>query len=155
MKTPEIGVNVTDSDCRERPVCTEKALCTPERFTLANEITTHLLETAPGDFGRLVLLSSLSNPSAYQYCHPAFENSVPPCLASLVLQGNHKHVFSRWLKLTLEEQWKAVTEYLATEQARGVEGSFETLIPGTARPAERELFVSDLKLILSLSENQE
>jgi hypothetical protein len=143
---------VSSSDCSNRRFCSEKHFCTEGRFALANQITGQILERAAGDFGKLVLLASLSSPHSFRYRHPAFDETVPACLASLVLQCNHEQVFSKWLELALEEQWKAVNEYLAAKRTGAADVSLEKLVPGGARGPERELFLTDLELVLSLLE---
>jgi hypothetical protein len=117
---------------------------------LANQITGQIIERAAGDFGKLVLLASLSSPHSLRYRHPAFGDTVPACLASPVLQRSHEQVFSKWLELALEEQWKAINEYLAAKRAGTAEVSLEKLIPEAASAPERELFLTDLELVLSL-----
>jgi hypothetical protein len=103
-------------------------------------------------------LSSLCNRHAGAYQHPALASVVPSCFASLVLQRNHEQVFAKWLELIIEEQWKQVSEYLAAAEAgeaardKTPEEHWEALIPKAARRPERELFLSDLALILSTLE---
>jgi hypothetical protein len=142
----------------DRPFCGDEQFCKGGRFVLAKEITNQILDRASGVFGKLVLLSSLCERSAGGYQHPALDKVVPPCVASLVLRSNHERLFSTWLELILEEQWKEISEYLAAPEAGEAtpgeaSGEFwETLIPRAARQPERELFLSDLKLILSLQQ---
>jgi hypothetical protein len=134
-------------------------LCGKSQVAAAEEIANRVLERAPGRFGKLVLLSSVCHCRADAYYHPALENVVPECLASLILQRNHQRLFSSWLELHLEEQWKEIAEYFtATEAAHGTSGGatpsfWEKLIPQGTRPPERALFLSDLELVLSLEKN--
>ena len=146
-------------DCGMRKSCKDGQFCGEGGVALANEITNQILERASGAFGKLVLLSSICNGRAGTYHHSALDGVVPSCLASLVLRRNHEQVFSMWLELILEEQWKEISEYLtAPEAAEVIRGKapkepWEALIPEAARQPERELFLSDLELILSLLEN--
>jgi hypothetical protein len=151
--------NIGSSDCYQRHACSEKHLCTEESFCLANEITRQILDQASGDFGKLVLLSSLASDHAGWYHHAGFGKAVPACLASWVLRCTHEQVFLRWLDSPLEEQWTAVREHLAARHRQNTgtprerqAASVEALIPGVARQPERELFLSDLELVLSLLE---
>jgi hypothetical protein len=150
---------IGSSDCYQRYACSEKHLCTEERFSQANEITRQILDQTSGDFGALALLSSLSSDRSGWYHHERFGKAVPPCLASLVLRCTHEQIFLRWLDLRLEQQWKAIREHLAARHRENTEtprewqaGSQEALIPEVARQPERELFLSDLELVLSLLE---
>jgi hypothetical protein len=129
-----------------------------EHVVLARRITDRILEQAPGAFSKLVLVSSLCERRAGEYHHPALDAAVPSSVANQVLRDSHEQVFSRWLELILEEQWKEVSEYLVTEAAEpaasGVSAGkpLEALIPPTTREPQRELFLSDLQLVLSLLE---
>ncbi len=151
--------DIPDSyDCGMRKTCQDGPFCGAVGATLASEITSRILEPASGAFGKLVLVSSLCNRCAGAYHHPEFEQVVPSCLASLVLRKIHEQAFSKWLAMILEEQWKEVSEYLATPgagktvQDKAPGGSWELLLPEGTREPERELFLSDLKLVLSLLE---
>jgi hypothetical protein len=129
---------------------------TEPQVAQAREIAERIIGQAPGDFGRLVLMSSLLAGRVGEYHHPALDNHVPATVANEVLRSSHEQVFSRWLELVLEEQWKAVSEYLAAKPADGADvprgRSLEKLIPPRAGPPQRELFLSDLELVLSLIE---
>ncbi len=124
----------------------------------AQEIVHQMLNEAPGDFGKLVLMSSLSDSSVGEYRHPALNRNIPSSIAHEVLRDSHEQVFSRWLELVLEEQWKAVSEYFTAEPVgnlalqRTSNESWEKLIPPAAGAPQRELFLSDLRLVLSLVE---
>lgn len=151
--------NLRSYDCGMRQSCKDGQFCSEGGVALANEITDQILEQASGAFGKLVLLSSICNGRAGTYHHSALDGVVPSCLTSLVLRRNHEQVFSMWLELILEEQWKEISEYVAAPEAGEVtrgkvpEEPWEALIPQAARQPERELFLSDLKLILSLLGN--
>lgn len=150
--------NVTASDCAKRQYCAEKHFCTENCFAQANETTKQLLQGTAGDFGKLVLLSSLCGTVTECYQHPAFDEGIPPCLVSLVLRCSHERFFADWLDLPLEEQWKAVREFLNARDAASEQHStqrqscLDTLVPPAARQPERELFLSDLELVLELAE---
>jgi hypothetical protein len=146
-------------DCGMRKSCDEGMFCAQGGAALANQITSQMVERASSAFGRLVLLSSLCDRCAGAYHHPSLDSVVPSCLASLVLRRNHEQAFAKWLELIIEEQWKEISEYLGGPEAGEVVGSKtpeefgEALIPEGAREPERELFLSDLGLILSLLKN--
>jgi hypothetical protein len=133
--------------------------CDQGGAALASQIANQIVERASGAFGKLVLLSSLCNRCAGAYHHPSLDSVVPSCLASLVLQRNHEQAFAKWLEMIIEEQWKEISEYLAGPEAgeemrsKTPEELGEALIPQRACPPERELFLSDLGLILSLLKN--
>jgi hypothetical protein len=153
------GDTVDIYDCGMRQSCNDGPFCKAGGAALANEITSQIIERAPSAFGKLVLLSSLCNRSAGAYHHPALEKVVPSCLASLVLRKSHEQAFSIWLEKVLEEQWKEVGEYLAATEAgeAATQGkargkSWDTLLPEAAHASERELFLSDLELVLSVLE---
>jgi hypothetical protein len=152
------GATLDIYDCGLRKSCEQGMFCGQGGAALANEITTQIVERASGAFGKLVLLSSLCNQRAGAYHHPSLDSVVPSCLASLVLRRNHEQAFAKWLEMIIEEQWKEISEYFAEPAGEVVRSKTpeelgEALIPQAARPPERELFLSDLGLTLSLLKN--
>lgn len=103
-------------------------------------------------FAQLATLASLRTTDG-DYRSPALDASFSPEVVSQVLSSRHEFTFREWLRLGLEYQHVQLSEYLASLPEHEVPAVLlkpETLIPASASPAERTLFLDDLKLVLSL-----
>jgi hypothetical protein len=82
--------------------------------------------------------------------------------ADAVLRQSHEEAFSEWLNFPLEAQRRDLEEYLESveDDKSSVLRTWLTLAPyrnlgpAAAGPAERELYISDLELILELLRNE-
>jgi len=117
----------------------------------------HTLARIPTLFGRLVYLSSLFSQNGL-YEHPALAQMFGDEQANETLRRSHARVFQDWLCLNLEQQKADLHEYLA-----GLPGNppaaltnwlhlapYLNLAPATAEEVERQLYMSDLEILLEL-----
>lgn len=113
-----------------------------------------LLRHIPQIFGQLVWISSFALDTSPEIRSHEFAPSIAPKIANLALNHAHKRVFTQWLGLRLEEQYKDLAEYLAGEEAAEQLTSpnfgLRRLIPPSAVDAERMLFLSELETIMQL-----
>lgn len=115
-----------------------------------------LLRRVPQAFGKLVWISSFALDESPERRSREFAPGIPPEIANLAINRAHKRVFTQWLGLRLEEQYKDLTEYLASEE--GAEQltrpnfGLRRLIPPSAIDAERIRFLSDLETTMELME---
>lgn len=116
------------------------------------------LSQVPTTFGRIVYLASLRDPNTGQYHHFGLAQIYTEIQADRALRLSHTQAFSEWLNYSLEQQKIDLEEYLLS-----LEGDrrtiletwknlapYRSLLPTDASEAERQLFVSDLELILEL-----
>jgi hypothetical protein len=109
-------------------------------------------------FGRLVYLASLRDPNSGQYQHFGFAQRFSEREADRTIRRSHANVFSDWLCFSLEQQRADIEVYLDS-----VGGDRQTIlanwrewppymnwIPAQSRPSDRELFQSDLEMVLDL-----
>ncbi len=123
----------------------------------AGDLWRHTLARIPTLFGRLVYLSSLRSRGDGAYVHPGLAQMVGDEQAGATLRRSHARVFQDWLCLGLEQQKADLQEYLeevenpaaALNAWAGPEGGRD-LAPATAQSAERQLFLSDLQILVSL-----
>ncbi len=82
--------------------------------------------------------------------------------ADLVLRQSHEEVFREWLNYPLEPQVRDVEKYLDSIEAERdtvletwlTLEPYQRLLPAGASEAERELYVTDLQLVLELLRNE-
>jgi hypothetical protein len=116
------------------------------------------LSTFPSLFGRLAYLAAFRDLESDRYTDPTcvFE----PHDVDAVLRHEHREAFRAWLRLSLEQQTEDLTDYLWThlEDRRKMlwqrrhECPYARLIPSYALAAERDLFRSDLELLVAILE---
>ncbi len=128
----------------------------------AAELWRHTLTQIPSVFGRLVYLSSLRNANSDTYEHQGFALMFGPEEADRTLRQSHGAAFAEWLSYTLEQQKADLDLYLSalgSDKKVVVEAwlrltPYRHLIPGSARQAERQLYLSDLETLLKLLKNE-
>jgi len=123
----------------------------------ASDLWRHTLARIPTLFGRLIYLSSLRNQSDGAYTHRALAQMVGDEQADETLRRSHARVFQDWLCLNLEQQKGDLQEYLAElPNPFGIltgwmsSASYCDLAPPSAQEPERQLFIGDLKNLLSV-----
>ena len=130
---------------------------TPGNTTCA-EFVHGALATIPILLGRLVLLASLKDPRTGEYNERALAVRFGKDEVDRVLRQEHKAVFEAWLCLSLAEQTAEMEGY-ATEQGMPPRAVFSAwarerlyygLIPQGAREPQRDLFLSDMAVILDV-----
>jgi hypothetical protein len=126
--------------------------------TPAAELWSRTLVQIPSLLGRLVYLSSLRDPNSGQYRHFGFSQRFTEREADKAIRRSHSNTFTDWLCFSLEQQRNDLEKYLDS-----LEGDRQTIlenwrawppylnwIPAQSRPADRELFRSDLEIVLDL-----
>ncbi len=128
---------------------------TPDE-TPSAELWRRTLSQIPSVFGRLVYLSSLRDTNTGQYVHFGFAQRFSDREADRTLRRSHMNIFEDWLCFSLEEQKEDLENYLAQlDQDRDtvldnwrVFPPFPNFVPAATKEAQRELFFSDLRVIL-------
>jgi len=128
----------------------------------ANDLWRYTLSQIPSVFGRLVYLSSLRNPNTDTYEHHGFRQMFGSEESDRTLRDSHSRAFLEWLNYSLEQQKADLDLYIS-----GLDNSkkavieawlrlapYRHLIPGSARPAERKLYLADLVALLALLKNE-
>ena len=138
------------------------ALEAEESSRAMRDVWVRTLAQIPTVLGQMAYLASRRNDNTGSYEHFGLAQLYSQEAADEALRGSHAEAFRRWLSFTLEEQKVDLENYLSSlEGARetvlrawGALGSYRRLLPAEANEAERELFVSDLELILELLRNE-
>jgi hypothetical protein len=128
-----------------------------ERAPAAN-LWRNTLSQITTTFGRLVYLSSLRDKNTGRYEHFGLAQIFGDEQAESTLQESHAQVFAGWLELSLEEKKADLDEYLSGlgTDPRSVIATwlrispYRNLLPADAREAERQLFLSDVRMLLEL-----
>ena len=126
----------------------------------AGELWRRTLSQIPTLFGKLVYLSSLRNSNTGTYEHFGFAQRFTALQADKTLRRSHLDMFADWLCFSLEQQKTDLELYLGglPEDRRMVLANwrlmppFANLIPASAKLPERDLFLSDLVLVLATIE---
>jgi excisionase family DNA binding protein len=110
----------------------------------------------PSVLQQIVELAHLRDPSTGAYAHPAILSRSRAEAVQDKLRRLHDRAFRHWLKMGLESQKADFDIYLSNlsvprtkivQTWRSLE-LYRCLVPASASPAERELFVSDLEVLL-------
>ena len=116
----------------------------------AAEVSRKIFSQIPTRFGRMVFLSSLRDRLTGRYAHPTLIETVGREAADRTLCHNHHQVFTEWLGLTLSDQKADLDEYLRITRT-GIDGiQYRDLVPATAHEVERQLYLTDLEVLLQL-----
>ena len=124
----------------------------------AADLWRHTLARIPTLFGRLVYLSSLLSQHSGLYEHPALSQMFGDEQADETVRRSHARVFQDWLCLNLAQQKADLQEYLAelpgnpaTALATWLHlAPYRNLAPAAAQEVERQLYMTDLELLLEL-----
>lgn len=128
----------------------------------ARDLWERTLAQVPTAFGRIVYLASLRNSNSGRYEHFGLAQVYSQEVADWAIRSSHASSFSQWLNYLLPEQKRDVEEYLfSLEDDRETIlktwaslSPYRNLLPTGAGEAEKQLFVSDLELILRLLGNE-
>ena len=113
-------------------------------------------------FGKIAYLTSLRNENSGRYQHFGLAQIYSDDGADQALRNSHEAVFRQWLNYELEPQTRDIERYLD-----GVEDDRDTvlatwltlepyrrLVPAGASEAERDLYITDLQLVLDVLRNE-
>ena len=122
----------------------------------------HTLSQIPTVFGRLVYLSSLRNSNTGSYEHHGFAQMYGDEESDHTLRQSHSEAFSKWVCFALEHQKADLDLYLSSLGANKrtiIEAwlrltPYRHLVPADARPPDRQLYLSDLEILLTLLKNE-
>jgi hypothetical protein len=126
--------------------------------TPAAELWSRTLVQIHSVFGRLAYLASLREPNSGQYQHFGFSQRFSEREADKTIRRSHTNVFMDWLCLSLEQQRADLESYLDTvgRDRQTILANwrewppFMNWVPAQSRPADRELFRSDLEMVLEM-----
>jgi hypothetical protein len=126
--------------------------------TPAAEVWSRTLFQIHSIFGRLVYLSSLRDPNTGTYQHFGFAQRFSEREADRTIRRSHMNAFADWLWFSLEEQRTDLERYFDSigGDRRAILGTWRewppymNWIPAQSRPADQELFRSDLEIVLDL-----
>jgi hypothetical protein len=132
----------------------------PERAV--RDLWKHTLSQVPTTFGRIVYLASLRDTNTGRYEHFGLAQIYSDEDADRAIRLSHAQVFAEWLNYPLSEQKADLEEYLLSLDGGRPHilrtwsrlAPYKNLLPIDASEAERQLFVSDLELILELLESE-
>lgn len=123
-----------------------------------DDVWRRTISAIPSEVGKLAYLSSLRDPNSGQYNHYGLEALYSAEDADRALRQTHINVFYAWLSRSLADQKDDVEHYFRT-----VEGDLDVIvdnwrdlqpyrgfIPVESDTAGRQLFLSDLGIILDL-----
>ncbi len=108
------------------------------------------IERIPTTMGRLAYIAGLRNPASNLYSHPSVFMALGADDADQALRRAHYEVFSEWLALGLEDQKSDISGYLAAEGLPPQALRGRDFVPPQAREVERQLYFTDLEMILEL-----
>ncbi len=120
------------------------------------------LSQIPTQFGRLHYLAGLRNANTGKYEHHGLAHYCGAEEADRALRSSHEQVFAEWLNFPLARQKADFDAFLS-----GLEGGredivrawltiepYRSLVPASARPAERELYLAEIEALLGLLKNE-
>jgi len=110
-----------------------------------------ILAQIPTVFGQLAFLASLRDAQTGRYSHEPLNRMLGSEDADRALCNSHHQVFSQWISSSLSEQMEDLDRYArAVGGRRQVLEEYRKFIPATARPVERQLYLTDLETLLEL-----
>ena len=116
------------------------------------------LSQVPTAFGRIAYLASLRDSNTGRYQHFGLAQLYSEENADRALRQSHMQAFAEWLNYSLERQKDDLEDYLRSldrDRERILKtwatlAPYRNLLPVEVSEAERQLFLSDLELILEL-----
>ncbi|MCC6262323.1 MAG: hypothetical protein IT169_02005 [Bryobacterales bacterium] len=120
------------------------------------------LSIIPTCYGRLVYLTSLRDPNTGRYEHYLLEETYGVSLAQAGLEGIHIQSYRSWIAMNLEQKRADLYLYLVSLssdkrqvlQTWLMTTPYRSLIPLHTQPVEREVFLSDMQILLGLLMNE-
>jgi hypothetical protein len=127
----------------------------------SGDLWRHTLAQIPSLYGRVFYLASLRDPNSGIYRHHGLSAMFGRDESSNALRLSHEQNFREWIKLPLRGQHADLAGYLASlEDPRQMvvehwlkSRVYRTLVPGSARRTERELFCRELEALLETLRN--
>jgi len=123
----------------------------------AADLFKHTLSTIPTVYGRLTYLASLRDANSGVYRHHGLFLSFGREESALALRTSHESLFTTWLTLSLAQKSEDLAAYFASlddpettvVQHWKKSRIYRTHAPTSATPAEAELFVAELEILLT------
>jgi len=120
------------------------------------------LSIIPTCYGRLVYLTSLRDPNTGRYEHYLLEETYGAGLAQAGLEGIHIQSYRSWIAMNLEQKRADLYLYLVSLssdkrqvlQTWLMTAPYRSLIPLHTQPVERDVFLSDMQILLDLLMNE-
>lgn len=145
---------MSESNSRQGPESPRAA----EVERVVADVQARTLSGLEGKFNRLIYLASLRDHNTGRYHHYGLETRHPPEAVDEGLRQCHATVFGELIELTLEEQTRDLLSFfesLKEEKGRLVEvwdrlRSYKILPPENCHPLARELFDSNMVIILRI-----
>ena len=108
--------------------------------------------------GRLAYLASLRNPNTGVYEHFGMSERLGAGETDRLIQRSHLDIFRQWLCFNLERQRAELGDYLASVEGNRDNilshwlslGPYAAWVPAESRDVERNLFYTDLEILLEL-----
>jgi hypothetical protein len=124
----------------------------------ASDLWRNTLSQIPTTFGRLIYLASLRDQNTGAYRHHGLEQLFGQEQSEQTLRQSHNQIFSDWLCFNLEQQKNDLEAYLdeLNEDKKIILATwirlspYRSYIPAAAREVERNLFITDLEMVLEL-----
>jgi hypothetical protein len=105
-------------------------------------------------FGKLVALASMRVKDTGEYLSAELAKAFGPDVITRTLGSRHERIFREWLALSMEQQHKDLSEFLASDMDENSPpptlADLSILIPPLASAPERTLFFDDLAFVLAL-----
>jgi hypothetical protein len=122
------------------------------------EFVRSALSTLPSLLERLIFLASLKDLRTDEHAEQVLALKFGRAEVDRVLAEEHRAVFEAWLCLNLKDQASEMERYAAAQDAPSHavfsawahDRLYQRLIPPGAIKAQRELFVTDMEVILDL-----
>lgn len=131
---------------------------TPERLAAVGDSWRRTLSGIESPLGQLAYLASLRNQNTGYYEHFGLSERIGPTEVDRLIRQSHVGVFRQWLCFDLRRQRLEVERYLEGIEGPRAEilsnwlclGPYEAWLPADSRDVERDLFRTDLALVLEL-----
>ena len=116
----------------------------------AADLAGRIVAQIPTQFGRLSFMASLRDAPTGRYAHPSLIENFGREMADRTLSHAHHQVFMEWLRLNLADQMADLIDYLRSASFRPATLPYRELVPANAHEVERQLYLTDLELILQM-----